>query len=88
MRLANEAKVPREENRRAGRGFAEEPAACCSGERSPAESGVSDEECPFEFTTAVYLLTTPLANPVPAAHSKLTPSGSCASLSLSGTTET
>ena len=62
MRLAKEAKVPRE-NRRAARARTAELAARRPVERSPAEPGVSDAECPLEFTTAVYPLATPLANP-------------------------
>ena len=63
MRLASEAKVPRE-NRRLARARTAELLARCFRERSPPDSGLSDEECPLEFTPAVYRVTTPLANSV------------------------
>ena len=61
MRLAKEAKVPRE-NRRLARARTAELLARGSRELSPADSGLPDEECPLEFTPAVYRLTIPLAN--------------------------
>ena len=73
--------MPRE-NRRLARSRTAELLARCSRERFPAESGVSDEECPLGFTTAVYPLTTPVANSLPVAHSELTMPAERVSLSV------